>query len=64
MLSNAERRHFEAIRAAFAADPYMVAVSRAAQRRERRRRIYRWLAPLVVARRERRYAARMLAYGG
>jgi hypothetical protein len=61
VLSHADRRKFDAISHALAADPYIASVARAAARRERRRRIWRWLAPLVVARQERRYARRLAA---
>ena len=59
MLSHTERRKFEAISQSLAADPYIVSVSRAADRRARRYRIWKWMAPLVVARREARYARRL-----
>ena len=63
MLSHAERRQFDAIRTALAADPQFAVVSRAAARRLRRQRFYAWLAPLVVAHRAQRRRARLLAYG-
>jgi hypothetical protein len=63
VLSNSERSQFDVISRALAVDPYIVAVSRAAERRARRRRFWRWLAPVVVARRERRYVRRLLTGG-
>jgi hypothetical protein len=63
LLSNAERRLFDAISTGLAADPQFAAVSRAAARRLRRHRFWCWLAPVVVARRQRRRRARILAYG-
>ncbi len=59
MLSHADRRKFDAISQALAVDPDMASLARAAARRERRRRVWRWLAPLVVARQEARYARRL-----
>ena len=61
VLSHEERRQFDAISAALTADPEVAAASRKARRRVRRRRAWRWLAPLVVAHFEARYAARLLA---
>lgn len=61
VLSQNERRQFDAISAALAADPDVAAASRKADRRVRRRRAWRWLAPLVVAHMEARYARRLLA---
>jgi Protein of unknown function (DUF3040) len=63
LLSHTEQRQFHAISTALSADPQLAAVSRAANRRFRRQRFWRWLAPLVVARREERRRARMLGYG-
>jgi len=59
VLSPADRRKFDAISQALAVDPDMASLARAAARRERRRRVWRWLAPLVVARQEARYARRL-----
>jgi hypothetical protein len=59
VLFHAERRQFDALCRALATDPYIVSITRAAERRARRKRIWRWLAPLVVARREARYARRL-----
>ena len=61
MLSQSERRRFDDITRALAADPDVIAATRSIDRRTRRRRIWRWLAPLVVARMEARYAQRLLA---
>lgn len=49
MLSHAERRQFDDISRALAADPTISRVARAADRRARRRRVWQWLAPLWVA---------------
>jgi len=59
VLSHAERRQFDAL----ATDPSMVAAVRSARRRARRHRAWVWLAPLVVARKQARYRARLLADG-
>ena len=59
MLSHTERRTFEAISRSLAADPYIASVSRAGDRRARRYRIWKWMAPRVVARREARYVRRL-----
>jgi hypothetical protein len=64
VLSPAERRQFDALSRALIADPSVAAAARRAERRVRRRRLWRWLAPLVVARLEARYAARLLAGRG
>jgi hypothetical protein len=63
VLSRAERRQFDALVGVLATDPYMVAASRSARRRVRRHRVWAWLAPLVVARKQARYRARLLADG-
>ena len=57
VLSHAERRQFNAL----TTDPALVAAARSARRRARRHRVWAWLAPLVVARRQARYRARLLA---
>jgi hypothetical protein len=59
VLTHAERRQFNAL----ASDPAMVAAARAARRRARRHSVVAWLAPLVVARKQARYRARLLADG-
>lgn len=59
MLSHAERNQFDAIARAAARDPHLVAVSRSAARRFRRRSMLRWLAPWVMAAREAKYTARL-----
>jgi hypothetical protein len=59
VLSHNERRTFDAISQSLAADPYISSVSRAADRRARRYRVWKWMAPLVVARREARYVRRL-----
>lgn len=63
MLSHAERRKFDAISRALAADPDIAAATRRAARQARRRRVFRWLAPYWVASLEARHARRMLAPG-
>jgi hypothetical protein len=63
LLSHTELRQFHAISTALTTDPQFAAASRAAARRVRRQRFWRWLAPLVVARRQERRWARMLTYG-
>ncbi len=63
MFPHAERHQFDAIVAVLSDDPHMTALKRAARRRERRHRMWRWLAPLLVARRQSRYRARLLAGG-
>jgi hypothetical protein len=63
LLSHTEQRQFHVISTALAADPQLAAASRAAARRIRRQRFWRWLAPAVVARRQARRRARLLAYG-
>jgi hypothetical protein len=59
VLTHAERRQFNALAGVLATDPAMVAAARSA----RRHRIWTWLAPLVVARKQARYRARLLADG-
>ena len=59
MLSHAERRQFDAISSALAADPAIARISRSADRRSRRRRVRRWLAPLWVAQLDARRARRL-----
>ena len=63
MLSHAERRQFDAISRALAADPALSRVSRAADRRARRRRVWHWLAPVWVDLLDARRARRRLAPG-
>ena len=59
VLTHAERRQFNTL----AADPAMAAAARSARRRARRHSFWAWLAPLVVARKQARYRARLLADG-
>lgn len=59
LLTNAERDQFDTISAALLADPLLAA----AARRAFLQRFWRWLAPLVVARRAARRRARILAQG-
>jgi hypothetical protein len=59
VISHGERRQFDAISRSLAADPDIAAIARRAARQERRRRVWRWLAPLVIARREARYFGRL-----
>ncbi len=63
VLSHAERRQFNALVGVLATDPAMVRSARSARRRVRRHRAWAWLAPLVVARKQARYRARLLADG-
>jgi hypothetical protein len=63
VLSHAERRQFNALVGVLATDPTMVAAARSARRRVRRHRAWAWLAPLVVARKQARYRAHLLADG-
>ena len=63
VLSPAERRQFDALLGALATDRDMIARTRAARRRVRRHQVWAWCAPLLVARRQARYRAQLLAYG-
>ena len=63
MLSHDERHQFESLSRILAADPQLALAFRAADRRSRRRRVLRWLAPWVVAWWEIRYANGLLARG-
>jgi hypothetical protein len=63
VLSHAERRQFNALVGVLATDPAMAAATRSARWRVRRHRAWAWLAPLVVARKQARYRARLLADG-
>jgi hypothetical protein len=63
VLSHAERRQFDDLSRVLRADPYLAAVIRAADRRARRRRIVRWLAPRLVAWSEARRGRRLLTRG-
>jgi hypothetical protein len=63
VLSHAERRRFDAITRELAVDPAIARASRAADRRARRRRVWRWLAPLWVDWLDARRARRRLAPG-
>ena len=59
MLSHTEHRAFDSIRRSLAADPHMAAASRSADLRVWRYRLWKWLAPTVVARRQARYVRRL-----
>jgi hypothetical protein len=63
VLSHDERHQFETLSRILAADPQLAGAFRAADRRSRRRRALRWLAPWVVAWWETRYTNRLLTRG-